>query len=108
MKGKDFGEQGDEIEITGGRPAIPPEKLEAYRKGNPMNTIVVPQIEMATETDLLEIELPDVKENEKPTQESGNVNTETKDTKNVNGNGEKDKTEADGKLDDDMSFLDDL
>lgn len=44
MKGTDFGEEGTIVEVTGGKPAIPPEKLEAYRKGNPLNKIEVPKI----------------------------------------------------------------
>ena len=51
MKGTDFGEEGTIVEVTGGKPAIPPEKLEAYRKGNPLNKIEVPRIEIATLTE---------------------------------------------------------
>ena len=120
MKGTDFGEQGDEIEITGGRPAIPPEKLEAYRKGNPMNTITVPQIEISREIDLPEIELPDMDGNtnttdtntsdamEKEKSQTDKAKMETKDEKYIDGNGEKDKTTPNGGSDGDMSFLDDL
>ncbi len=51
MKGTDFGEQGEIVDITGGKPAIPPEKLEAYRKGNPLNKIEVPKIMISDATD---------------------------------------------------------
>jgi hypothetical protein len=51
MKATDFGEEGTIVEVTGGKPAIPPEKLEAYRKGNPLNKIEVPRIEIATLTE---------------------------------------------------------
>jgi hypothetical protein len=46
IKGSDFGEQGDEVDVTGGKPAIPAEKFEAYRKNNPMNKVVTPKIEI--------------------------------------------------------------
>ena len=46
IKGSDFGEQGDEVDVTGGKPAIAPEKFEAYRKGNPLNNVVTPKIEI--------------------------------------------------------------
>jgi hypothetical protein len=49
MKATDFGEEGTVVEITGGKPAISPEKLEAYRKGNPMNEIKVPRIEISSD-----------------------------------------------------------
>ncbi len=51
MKATDFGEEGTIVEVTGGKPAIPPEKLEAYRKGNPLNKIEVPRIEIAPSSD---------------------------------------------------------
>lgn len=46
MKGTDFGEQGQEVDVTGGKPAIPPEKFEAYRRSNPNNNIQMPEIRM--------------------------------------------------------------
>ena len=49
MKATDFGEEGTVVEITGGKPAISPEKLEVYRKGNPMNEIKVPRIEISSD-----------------------------------------------------------
>ena len=42
MKGTDFGETGDEIDITGYKVIFPPEKFEKYRKGNPFNTVKSP------------------------------------------------------------------
>lgn len=50
MKGTDFGETGEIVEVTGGKPAIPPEKFEAYRKGNPLNKIETPNIEISETT----------------------------------------------------------
>lgn len=79
MKGTDFGEQGQEVEITGGKPAIPPEKFEAYRKGNPMNQIETPKIEIA----------PSDGYNEKK-EESKKEDVEAPDTENVK-NSELDK-----------------
>ena len=70
MKATDFGEEGTIVEITGGKPAIPPEKLEAYRKGNPLNKIEVPKIEISTIPD--ENKKPEPKENkEKPEEDNG-------------------------------------
>ena len=59
MKGTDFGEEGTIVEVTGGKPAIPPEKLEAYRKGNPLNKIEVPHIEIADVFDEKETHEPE-------------------------------------------------
>ena len=44
MKGLDFGEEGTVIDVTGDTPVFPIEKLESYRKGNPMNPVQVPEI----------------------------------------------------------------
>ena len=70
IKGTDFGEEGTIVEVTGGKPAIPPEKLEAYRKGNPLNKIEVPRIEISTIPN--ENKKPEPEENkEKPEEDNG-------------------------------------
>lgn len=42
MKGTDFGETGEEFDITGFKVIFPPEKFEVYRKGNPFNKVKSP------------------------------------------------------------------
>ncbi len=42
MKGTDFGESGDEIDITGFKTIFPPEKFERYRKNNPFSEVKDP------------------------------------------------------------------
>jgi len=42
MKGTDFGESGDEIDITGFKTIFPPEKFERYRKNNPFGEVKNP------------------------------------------------------------------
>ncbi len=42
MKGTDFGETGEEIDITGYRVVFSPEKFERYRKGNPLTEVKSP------------------------------------------------------------------
>jgi len=42
MKGVDFGEEGTTYDVTGDKPVFPVEKLEAYRKGNPLNPVESP------------------------------------------------------------------
>lgn len=42
MKGTDFGETGDEIDITGYKTIFPPEKFERYRKNNPFSEVKNP------------------------------------------------------------------
>lgn len=62
MKGIDFGEEGTVIDVTGDKPVFPIEKLEAYRKGNPMNNV---------EEKKVKIDLSDEPDNEKePTAEN--------------------------------------
>ena len=92
MKATDFGEEGTIVEVTGGKPAIPPEKLEAYRKGNPLNKIEVPRIEIATLTEESKEPEPEKKpEDDKDTDSSLDLD-------------DKEKKEKD----DLSSFLDDL
>jgi hypothetical protein len=92
MKGTDFGEQGEIIDVTGGKPAIPPEKLESYRKGNPLNKIDVPKILISNISE--EKEVP---ENQPEAQKE---DTQKEDSKlDLNENKEKD---------DMSSFLDSL
>ena len=76
IKGVDFGEEGSIINVTGDTPVFPPEKLEAYRKGNPLNPVETPKIDVNDMNDLLgektgstesEEEIPAVSE-EKDTQ----------------------------------------
>ena len=100
LKGTDFGEQGDIVEVTGGKPAIPPEKLEAYRKGNPLNQIEVPKIMIDASPDPDETSVEDNKEPSSETDQTDSNNTESDDDLNLD-----DTTEG---KDDIGSFLDDL
>lgn len=59
MKGTDFGETGDEIDITGKKPIFSPEKFERYRKGNPFSEVKSPVPVPKVSDDILGVKDPD-------------------------------------------------
>ncbi len=67
VKGVDFGEEGTTINVTGNVPVFPLEKLEAYRKGNPLNPVESPKVSI-TDIDDLESD-GDKKEQKEPSHE---------------------------------------
>ena len=66
----DFGEEGTVTNVTGNVPVFPLEKLESYRKGNPINPVETPRIQIASELDMeLDDTLPE-REQEQRTETS--------------------------------------
>ena len=69
VKGIDFGEEGTVINVTGNVPVFPLEKLESYRKGNPLNHVETPRIQIASESDMdLDDSIPEKEKEEKKEQ----------------------------------------
>ena len=65
MKGTDFGETGEEIDISNYRVIFPPEKFEKYKKGNPFNEIKNPVLppHLTGEDDIAKKDIDTAKEN---------------------------------------------
>ena len=61
MKGVDFGEEGTTINVTGDTPVFPIEKLEAYRKGNPLNNVEQKKVTIDLSGDDEEQQIPEAK-----------------------------------------------
>lgn len=110
MKGLDFGEEGTTIDVTGDTPVFPIEKLEAYRKGNPLNVVETREVKIAilddneeSDTGIEQPETPQQEKNKEGDEEEQADDEEQEDKEEQAGwKGEERKTPAS------TSFLDDL